>query len=394
LKVYTEEYQRLVNEKYPEFKDSSFYRGYPYKIRVYAGKRGTLIEYQLNANNFEVEIERCEDTPKFESRAGYISDSYANFYFKRIINEPKLRAKRDIEDLAAFEDDQQQKEHLQQEEEFWEQELQRQEEEKIDFTVDGYLNYIKKSYVVQEKTFKEMKIPIFGIVQVIQNQFIMFESYNKLGCLTLFDTLEDTMHDLESSIFLVIHSKYENAMGLLRRYLETTLFSLYYDAEIAKYKTTSKTYEALNKDKEKWLEKSKYLRFTGKDGILDKLLDPDTDFVATETLKERQTTLIHTSFQNYVEDIYRHLSKFVHYGGKTDWKVKLNWDFPEFNEDQFKHWTVMFNQILEICNLLTMIKFPKLAEIYPQVQKENAGEQVFLLTEKQIEKVKDLLAKT
>lgn len=47
-----------------------------------------------------------------------------------------------------------------------------------------------------------------------------------------------------------------------------------------------------------------------------------------------------------------------------------------------------FDAIIEICNLLTVIKFPKLAEIYPTVQKERAEEAVPLLTDDQIKIIK------
>ena len=123
---------------------------------------------------------------------------------------------------------------------------------------------------------------------------------------------------------------------------------------------------------------------------MDKLLDPDTDYIAKETLKKTtMPTFVYPSFQRYVESKYQHLSKFVHFGGQKD--DLLTYIFPEFNEKLFKEWAANFNEIIEICNLLTVIKFPKLAEIYPQVQQERAGETP-LLTDEQIKIIKTMLA--
>ena len=198
------------------------------------------------------------------------------------------------------------------------------------------------------------------------------------------------MFDLESSTFLAVHGKYEPAVGLLRRYLETTLCSLFYDAELSRLKQTSKTYAALNSRKEKWLEKSFHMRFTGPDSVLDKLLDLDTDYIAVETVKSTtMPTFANSSFQAYVEIIYHYLSKFVHYGGKRDAEDILRSDFPEFSEDRFKEWNASFHQVIEVCNLLILLKFPKTPEVYSKTQEKESGEVPFL-NYNQIEAVQKL----
>lgn len=236
LTKYISEYLRLVNEKYSELKDkTSLYYGYPYEINVFTNKFTTNIEYQLNST-FSININRVDKIPKIESKKGFKSEGYINIYLKRIISKPELKAQRDISDLISY------LEHEEQEQEYWENEWKKYEQEMVENTVTGFGDFLKKAYPILEKTFSDKKAPMYNLIKVIQNQSIMLESYLKSGCLTLFDTLFETMYDLESSIFLVSHGKYETAMGLLRRYLETTICSLYYDAEISKYKTTSKTY--------------------------------------------------------------------------------------------------------------------------------------------------------
>lgn len=239
LQKYVSEYRRLIEEKYPQLKgETSLYDGYPYEITVFTDKFSTSMVYELNSTAFSIKINKVEKTPELESKTGFLRESYVNIYLKRIMEEPELKAQRDISDLIAF------FEHEKQEEEYAQIEWEKYEQEKLDETVEGYTNSLKKAYAVQEKTIHEMKASIYNLIQTIQNQSILLESYLKVGCLTLFDTLFETTNDLESSMFLALHGKYEPAMGLLRRYLETTLCSLYHDKEIAKYKVTSKTFVA------------------------------------------------------------------------------------------------------------------------------------------------------
>jgi hypothetical protein len=382
---YVAEYRRLADACEVDLKkELKLYTGYPYKITVLTSEKGTHVKYQLNAKNFEIEIKRVKETPKLENKAGYLVDAYANIFLKRIINQPELKARRDIDDETAYE------EHQTEENERAEIEWAKYEQERFDDVVDGYDSYTKKAYIVQEKTFSDKRPELYHIIQFIHNQHIVLEVYLHLGCLTLFDTLEETMSDLESSTFLAVHGKYEPALGLLRRYLETTLCSLFYDAELFSLKPTSKSYAALNSRKEKWLEKSFHMRFTGPDSVLDKLLDADTDYSAIETVKSTTIpTFSYSSFQSYIESIYHHLSKYVHYGGKRDWAEILRIDFQEFREERFKEWNSSFHQVVEICNLLILLKFPKLPEIYSQIQEKKSGE-VPLLDEKQIRAVKNL----
>jgi len=355
LTKYVNEFRRLA-ESEPDFvKKDPLYSGYPHKIIVLVDEKGVTVEYEPNAKNFEIEIKRVNERPKYEKKPGIIQEGFANVYLKRIINQPELRAKRVIEELHSYETFQE--EEMERAEAEWKH----YEQEKLDYVVNGYNDYMKKAYTVHEKTVSDKKGELYHTIQFIQNESIVMETYFNLGCLTLFDTLDETMSDLESSMFLAVHGKYEPAMGLLRRYFETTLCSLYYDAELSSLKSTSKSYIALNSKKEKWLEKSFHMKFTGPDGVLDKLLDPDTDYIAKEVVK--RTTLparaLNSSFQTYVESKYQYLSKFIHYGGKRETADILRIDFAEFSEERFKEWDSSFHQLIEICNLLILLKFPK-----------------------------------
>ena len=121
--------------------------------------------------------------------------------------------------------------------------------------------------------------------------------------------------------------------------------------------------------------------------MLDKLLDLDTDSILMETMKETTyPTFEYASFQNYVTNSYSNLSKYVHFGGKRD-IADFSFEFSEYNGEQFDMWEKYFNQIIECCNLLTLIKFTNFADAYSEAMKRENGEAP-LLTLKQIELVK------
>ena len=116
-------------------------------------EKGTHIEYQLNAKNFEIEIKRVKETSKLERKAGYLVEAYANIFLKRIINQPELKAKRDIDDEIAFE------EHQEEEDERAEAEWAQYEMEKLDDVVDGYDGYTRKKRMLFNKRLSLRRDP-------------------------------------------------------------------------------------------------------------------------------------------------------------------------------------------------------------------------------------------
>jgi len=387
IKRYVDEYRRFLDEKYPERKDEfPLYTGYPYHVTAYVDKRGTLIEYKLNASEFKIEVEIVEKKPEYEKREGYLGTLYANKYLKRILDEPEKIARRDITDQFAYE------EFQNEEEEYWEKWYAKYIQEDIETTVKGYVSYIKTAYDVQEKTCSTMKNEICIIVKIVHNQSEIMDVYLTTGCLTVTDILNEVIEDIESSLFLAIHGKYGPAMALLRRWLESMLVALYFDVEIKKYDKSSKTYDYVISRRDKWVEKARgRVKFTGEYGILERLIDPDTDYVAGETLRRTATYFKKSSFRSYVAELYQKLSKFVHYGGAKPIGESLSLEFAEYNEDRFKEWYTRFNQIYEICNLITIIKFPQILPLYNATQEKlNPEDQVTLLMYEQIQAMKTI----
>jgi hypothetical protein len=75
--------------------------------------------------------------------------------------------------------------------------------------------------------------------------------------------------------------------------------------------------------------------------------------------KENYGLNIHETFKTYVDDIFRKLSDYVHYGGGTPLD-ELTRDSAEYDEKLFEEWYGRLNQINEICNILTLLKFPEI----------------------------------
>lgn len=393
IQRYVNEYRRFLNESYPKrAKEFPLYSGYPCHVTAYVDKQWTLVEYQLNMSEFMTEVKIVEKIPKYDRRKGFVGTLYANRYLKIIIDQPENIARKNVRthvmDEIAYE------EYQKEEAEYWEKWWEKYILEDISITVKGYVSYIKTAYSVQEKTCSAMKNEICTVVKIVQNQSKIMDAYLKSGCITLLEVVDEVIRDVESSLFLAIHGKYRPAMALLRRCLETVLVALYFDAELKKYDKSSRTYNNLTQKRDKWVEKSYHIKFTGEYGVLDKLIDPDTDYLAGETLRRTTAHYKKSSFREYIRELYRKLSKFVHYGGAVTTDEMLVLEFAEYSEDRFKEWYTRFNQIYEICNLLTIIKFPEVLHLYDAIQEKLPPEdQVPLLTYQQIQAVNQIVGK-
>ena len=130
---------------------------------MFTSKFGTYIEYKLNSKDFSIKVNRVEETPKYERKEGYCSESYANFYLKRVIEEPELKAKRDIFDLVAY------IENEEREQEYWLEKWEEYEQDKMDDVVRGYADSLKKTHNIQEETFDKMKAALYDLIQVVNN---------------------------------------------------------------------------------------------------------------------------------------------------------------------------------------------------------------------------------
>ena len=248
-------------------------------------------------------------------------------------------------------------------------------EEQVDAAMASYLEYfLKLFYDAKEETLEEKRNEMYNVIKLVDKTRIYHTYSNpKVGCVTILCVMLDFWRDIDASIFLSVHGKYGPANALLRRWLETFITALYFDAELKKCDKDTELYKDIIKKRDKWLKKAPHRRFTGNEcSVLSTLIDPDTDDMATQLMKET-TSFSHSSFRGCVESLYRNLSKHVHFGGQPslleDW---LKRGFAEYDEKLFEEWYDGLNQINEICNILTLLKFPEITGSDSEVDVFNA----------------------
>lgn len=231
-------------------------------------------------------------------------------------------------------------------------------EEEIENTVENYLHYLESSHDVKKKTLEEKTSEIYSAILLVYEYLDSGSSYSMIGYETLDNVLFDVTEDIEMSIFLSIHGKYRAANALLRRWLETAITAIYFDCELKKQFNDVENYEKTLAEGWVWLEKSKHIPFAGKNAVLDKLIDSNTDDFALQLLSEN-AYFEDSTFNKYVKNIYGNLSKSVHYGGMNRSLDNLCIDFSEYNRELFEKWYGNFNQVNEICNILIFLKNPE-----------------------------------
>lgn len=388
IKQYVGEYRQFLEDSYPNQKNSFLiYKSYPFHIIAYVDSSKTLIEYQPNTDKFVVRIKTVDKLPEIDRKKKYIG-AFRNDYLLRVHKEAKRIAREDILSIVAeIEAHERSRKELA---DYYERQYAEYIDEHITSTLKGYISYVETAYDVKKETTSKQKDRIYGIVTIIDNaRACLMEALLNASCLTLYTVFEEILQDVESSLFLTLHGRYRPANAILRRLLETMMTALFFDAELQKCKHGSKTYDHIRGNRDVWVDRSRSLRFTGEYGILGILIDPDTDYIATEVLKAT-TKRFPRSFRAYVEKLYGDLSKFVHYGGLRSMD-ELSLEFAEFDEKQFENWFARFNQVYEICNLLAAIKFPKILEAYEKLERKlEPFERVSLLVPKQVEVLRSL----
>lgn len=245
-------------------------------------------------------------------------------------------------------------------------------EEEIDDTIKNYFQYLESSHEVKNQTLDEKSTEIYSTRSLAYEHLSFNPSLFDAGCFNLAYVLSEVNDDIESSIFLSIHGKYRPAKALLRRWLETTIRAICHDCQIEKNSKIPIKHTKSIKNGRDWLKKSPYHRFSGKrdksgkESILNVLIDSDTDYIAQQLLKEK-SDFKDISFKKYIEILYGNLSKSVHFGGiDIESSDELNLEFAKYDKELFDEWYTYLNKINEICNILILLKYPKMLTLYKE----------------------------
>lgn len=357
IRDYISGYRTFLEEKYPDRKnDFPFYTGYPFDVKAYVSEKSTLITYKHNASSLTIEVSEVDKIPDWRPLQKEFGISVStNAYLSRIINKPQDVAIREI--LGVFSQEEYEKEQAELYHKLYYEAI----ESEINDTVDGFLNYLDNAYIVKKETSEKHRNDIYSAIQLFNKHEQYYSAYLMAECETLADIVIELNKDIESSIFLSVHANYRAANTLLRRWLEVTFNALYFDFKLKKYKNKPTQYNKHLKKRDQWLSKPVHLAFTGNGGILDTLIDADTDSKATQLLNLTNPDN-KQSFKKYVENVYKELNQHVHYGGRiSDSPLdELTLNFVEYSEKRFKEWYNKLNQINEICNIIILLKFPEI----------------------------------
>ncbi len=380
LKKYIEEYIfqyiKILEQKYPDRKEEfPLYSNYPFNVIAHISEKSTRIVYESKASSLKIDVFEVDNIPAQKNQSDIIeSGVYSNDFLNYRMSYPRAAANRDISDFLSREDYEKEQAEL----------YEALYEDFVESEVDNYINYLNKAINVEKETSVKNRKEIHSSIKLVETHIDYNRAFMITKCMSLLNVVFELNQDIESSIFLSIHGKYRPANALLRRWLETTLIALSLDYELKKCNPKTKTYEELQKKRTKWLENPSHFRFTGSDcSILAGLLDPDTDDFAIQVLKET-TPSKYSSFRKYIEDLFKNLSKYVHYGGMNE---DILIDFAEYNEISFREWYIKLIQINEICNILILLKFPEMLTL----SEENTEIRFPSLKEKQTQKLKELL---
>lgn len=244
--------------------------------------------------------------------------------------------------------------------------FQKIDEEEIDKTLKKFFNYMESSYEIKNRTLDEKSIDIYNTILLIDNHLSSTSSFFDTGFYNLATVLLEVNEDIEISTFLSVHGKYRPAKALLRRWLETTIHAIYHDWQIEKNSKNFSEYDTSIDYGWEWLTESPYSKFKGKKGILDKLIDSNTDSIAQQLLNEK-SYFKYASFREYIETLYSNLSKCVHFGGiDFESSDELNLEFAKYDKELFEEWYTYLNQINEICNILIFLKFPEILTLHKE----------------------------
>ena len=356
IREYISEYRTYLEEKHPNRKsDFPFYRKYPFDVKAYVSKKSTLITYKYNAPTLKIEVFEVDKVPDWRhlQKEAYVV-VFANVYFSRTIDKPKDVAIREILDFFS------QEEYDREQAEIYEKLHCEAVEAEVSDTVKGYLNYLNHAYNVQNETLEKHKTDLYEVTQLVSKHERYHSAYLIAECENLADVTTELSKDIESSIFLSVHANYRAANILLRRLLEVTISAIYFDYHLKNDKSNIKKYKKTVKKHDKWLKNLNPIHFTGNGGFLSGLIVGDTNNKATQLLNI--SNYANENFEDYVTNIYKELSKHIHYGGKSSGDVLdgFTLDFVEYDEIRFKEWYNKLNQIHEICNIIILLKFPEM----------------------------------
>lgn len=245
----------------------------------------------------------------------------------------------------------------------------------------AFESWIKQSADVLAESKEKKSDSIYIVTQMIIFQGSLFRIFldSKSDCTV--EVFEDIEYDIKSSFFLALHGRYNSAIALLRRWLETILTSIYFDTELNKVNHNSQDFSILEAKKNRWLSGNQHGAISGSNGVIAKLLD-------TTTAQISQIYDQKINFEEMVSKIYKNLCNFVHFGGIMAGN-DLALGYSEFNDKRFDEWFVLFCKIYEISIVISSLKYTDFfKQLTERIKNEGPMQQLFILDNKILQNLK------
>jgi len=442
IEEYVTAYREIVDKKFPDAKDKfTLYKNFPYAVKAYISDNSTLLLFQFDEPSFGIDVSQVESIPDWRSLSGRVK-VFSNKYLLRVLDKAQDIAEQEITAQLICEETRRMEEECLAE--GYEKHLAKVEEEAskafesmINSKIENCSEYFDAIYDVKVKTLEEHKYKIGDARSLIKMHHGMFEIYTqwvylfsidavgleeklnngviseelkkmlepkelpenatikkenngewrildkeersykktyiikkengKLNSYTwpdaLFWVFDDIIQSIESSFLLAIHGMYMPAMALLRRWLEIMEYALYYELK--------------PNGKEKWLNGER----TSPEELMSTLTDT-IDNKAAQISRYISSESNQNSFREYVQEVYRDLCRYAHYGG-IDRTIE-NIGFVDYDPELFDKWYKRFQQINEICNILLLLHFPEILDLY-----ENKKGRFHFLSENQIQQIRN-----
>jgi hypothetical protein len=335
----------LLDTKYRLHKNEfPLYLNYPFQITAYMDQHGVLIDYKLKAGAFKIQIQEVDRIPRNHT-------PHARFYLNhQLLADPREAAERDLVFELNVGRMYEENERLQQ------QLADKQWQEFIESETTGYLKYLDKAYEIKEITCKKRTEDLFFSFSRVSMFLSRINLFARAGADTMVTLHNQITDDLFSSMFLCIHGKYGPAMSILRRVLETSLKAIYVDYGLRNQEDVTVVQDRL-------LKGEPSMPFTCDKGAVTLLLDPQTDHRMV-SYGRKYLGFQGRSYVDFITEVYHRLSSYVHAELPEEReKRELVFDFTEYEISRFDAWKKSFNDIIQLIDLIFLLKFSKALNI-------------------------------
>lgn len=341
IREYVTEVERLVSGIYSDVKSQGFNSGvpleFPVSVEVFQTERGLLFYFEPS-DFFSFKIIK---TRKKKVRWGFFELSA---HFNHWKDKGYEKARFDIRRLYYLPEDY---ESMREEDANRSGEFEAQYVQDITMEVEYYVDYLRESKTIIGETIEKNIFECYHLLHIIQKYTARMDLYIKSGSWVCFETYHIVMNEIETSIFLMLHGKYQSSLSSLRKIFEILCRAIYLDYMLK----DDDSYENM---KNTWF-----------DGNNFPILFPP---MIIELINDSEINILKKYFQKNIYedelnirtkiiDIYKELSKYVHFVTRNDMN-NLSLLFSQYDAVDMNNYYERFIEVINITDILFILKNP------------------------------------